>query len=642
MSCDFSGYVTKHDVRCSDGRIIRHGAFSECDGKRVPLVYQHIHDDVNNVLGHVDLECRDDGVYGYCSLNDTDSARNAAKLIKHGDIDSMSIYANQLRQNGSEVIHGIIREVSLVLSGANPEARIENLSFAHGDEIDEIEEEAIIYPGSSAAIEHSAENESEEEDDEASIEEMFKALPEDKLNMVYSMVGDILGKKPVSHSDENGTIFDTMTDEQQDAVCDMLVDMLEDAGVDVDEFLGESEDDEEDEEEEELDDVSIAQSAIDEEGVNMPHRNVFEGVDEHAENGQVLTHSAIEEIFKNAKRIGSLKDAFAEAGYADVMPANAPADGGSLQHSITDIDVLFPEVHNVTPTPAQIARPMEWVPRVLNAVKKSPFNRIKSTAANLTADEARARGYIKGKKKIEEQITLLKRVTTPQTVYKLQKLDRDDIIDITDLDVVAWLKSEMRMMLNEELARAVLVGDGRLTSDESKIKEDNIRPILSDADTYAVHYRTSTTVPKTAEELEAFIDAIIRAKKDYKGSGSPTLFIGNDLLTSMRLLRDRDGYRRYKTDQELADDLRVSSICEVQLFDDLKQREVNGKQLSFGAIIVNLSDYTMGATRGGQVTLFDDFDIDYNKYSYLIETRCCGALTQPASALVFEFGEAED
>lgn len=661
MSYDFSGWATKNDVRCSDGRVIRSGAFKDCDGARVPLVWQHVHDNPNNVLGHADLEVREDGVYANCSLNDTVAGRNAAEFVKHGDVTAMSIYANQLRQNGSDVIHGVIREVSLVLAGANPEARIENLSFAHSDgTIDEIDEEAIIYSGA-GIVEEDAMQHSDDSDFD-----WIEELSPEQQYVVYSVIAEMLGDDDLEHSDDDmpnlGDVFDSLSRQEREEVYDAIGEILDESGIDIedldldddeDEDVDDDYDDDYDEDEEEYEDDdfsyeddepdgddSMAQSSIPVEEGNIMRRNVFEGVTESVDTPTALSHSEIEDIFKNARRLGSLKDAFNEAGFEDVMAA--PEAGDSMQHGITDIDILFPEVHNVTPQPAIISRPMEWVSVVMNGTRKSPFNRIKSTAANLTEEEARARGYIKGKKKIEEQIKLLKRATTPQTIYKLQKFDRDDIIDITDLDVVAWIKREMRTMLNEEIARAILVGDGRTDVDESKIKEDNIRPIRSDGDTYAIHYRTSATKPKTKEELENFIDSIIRAKKDYRGSGNPIMFIGTDLLTEMRLLRDADGYRRYKTDQELADDLRVSRIVDIQLLDQLKPREVGGKQLEFGAIIVNLSDYTVGANKGGQVTLFDDFDIDYNKYSYLIETRMCGCLTQPMSALVFEFGEAAD
>lgn len=622
LAYDFGGYVTKHDLRCSDGRVIRRGAFEAMDGKTVPLVWNHMHNEMDNILGHVELENRKDGVYGRVTLNETEMGRRARELVKNGDITAMSIYANQLNQVGSDVTHGVIREVSLVLSGANPGALIDNVYIKHSDDdIEEIEGEAVIYHGFDGidqgdVVEHAAveapvrpaqaptqsqaraEEESQSEDsDDPTIEDIVDTMNEDQKMAMYALIG-------------------------------AAIEGAQDAGSE--EPPAEVGDDEE----------TMSQSGMEEED-NMAHSNVFENNGAVAAEERTLQHDAltaeeIQEIFTEAKRVGSLKDVVIQHGFENLTVVNDDV----LQHGVQQIDVLFPEVHNVTPTPATIKRPMEWVSGVLGGVQKSPFNRIKSMAFDLTEEEARARGYIKGKKKVEEQIKALKRTTTPQTVYKLQKLDRDDVIDITDFDIVAYLKSEMRMMLDEELARAVLVGDGRTAVDESKIKEDNIRPIWGDDDVYTIHNRRQTK-PSTAEEINAFIDDIIRAHKEYKGSGQPTLFIGTDLLTEMRLLKDGDGYRRYKTDAELASDLRVSKIVEVQLLDGLK-RQADGKEIEFGALIVNLRDYTMGATRGGQVTLFDDFDLNYNKMEYLIETRCCGALTQPASALAFEFGEAAD
>ena len=569
MKYDFSGYATKNNLRCSDGRTIRPGAFRDCDGATVPLVWQHMHNSADNVLGHADLEERGDGVYAYCTFNSTPSGQNAKELVKHGDVTALSIYANQLKQKGSDVIHGMIREVSLVLSGANPGATIDNVSFAHSDgTYEEIDDEAIITPGD-GYIAHADDSEEEaeeqlEENGDETIQDVFDTLSEKQKNAVYAIIGAA----------------------------------LEDQGGE------ESEDDEEDE---------MAQSEF--EGDYMKY-NVF---DAETDEANVLSHSDMVAIFEDAPRFGSLRESV-------------------LQHGITDIEVLFPEAQAVNNEPYQIVRRMEWVSVVLNGVKKSPFARIKSTAVNLTEDQARAKGYIKGRKKIEEQISALRRVTTPQTVYKLQKLDRDDVIDITDFDVVAWMKQEMRMMLDEEVARAILVGDGRVGTDPEKIFPDHIRPIWSDDEMYTIH---QVIAAANATDYTAMIDSIVRSRKTYKGSGNPVMFIGPDILTEMRLLKDNDNRFRYESDAKLAEAMRVSAIHEVELFDELT-RTVDGKDRKLVAIIVNLADYTVGADKGGEVSMFDDFDLDYNKLEYLIETRISGALTQPKSAIAVEIQTTTD
>ena len=572
---DFGGYVTRNDLRCSDGRTIRHGAFADCDGKTVPLVWQHMHDSPDNVLGHALLENRDDGVYGYCSFNNTPYGIQAKGIVEHGDISSLSIYANKLKQQGGDVIHGVIREVSLVLAGANPGAFIDNLSFSHGDgTYDTIEDEAVIYSGVGIVMHADEEDDekpapkqddSEDDGDGETVEDVFNTLSEKQKNVVYAIIGAALEEKG-----EGG-----QTAEHYDF----------------------------------------------QEGDNMKY-NVFDAASEEA---TTLTHSDMSAIIENAKRNGSLKDA---------AMAYLNSDPNALAHGITDIEILFPEAQMVGGnTPGFIQRRTDWVSKVMNGVHKSPFARVKSNAANITMEEARARGYIKGNQKLEEQFTVMKRSTDPTTIYKLQKLDRDDIVDITDFDVVAWMKGEMRMMLDEEIARAILVGDGRSPASNDKIPEDHIRPIWTDDEVYAEHTVLANTTPVTD-----VIDAIIRMKKAYRGSGQPTMFIGTDLLTDMRLLKDGDGYRRYKNDSELADDLRVKDIVEIELLDGLT-RTVNGKTRTLGAIIVNLNDYNCGANKGGQVTLFDDFDLNFNKYEYLIETRMSGALYQPKSALVLEFAD---
>ena len=619
---DFGGYVTRNDLRCSDGRTIRHGAFADCDGKTVPLVWQHMHDSPDNVLGHALLENRDDGVYGYCSFNNTPFGIQAKGIVEHGDISSLSIYANKLKQQGGDVIHGVIREVSLVLAGANPGAFIDNLSFSHGDgTYDTIEDEAVIYSGTGIMMHAdeeddekpaSKQDDSEDGDDGETVEDVFNTLTEKQKNVVYAIIGAALegeGGQTAQHADDEGEaaddsgdgetvedVFNTLSEKQKNVV------------------------------------YAIIGAALEGEGGEATHYDYNEGdfmkynvFDEATNETDVLTHSDMEAIIEDAKRNGSLKDA---------ALAYLNSDSNALAHGITDIEILFPEAQMVGGnTPGFIQRRTDWVNKVMNGVHKSPFARVKSNAANITMEEARARGYIKGHQKAEEQFTVMKRTTDPTTIYKLQKLDRDDIVDITDFDVIAWMKGEMRMMLDEEIARAILVGDGRSPMSDDKIPEDHIRPIWTDEEVFAEH----TVLAKTTTTTD-IIDAIIRMKKAYRGSGQPTMFIGTDLLTEMRLLKDGDGYRRYKNDSELADDLRVKDIVEIELLDGLT-RTVNGKTRTLGAIIVNLNDYNCGANKGGQVTLFDDFDLNFNKYEYLIETRMSGALYQPKSALVLEFAD---
>lgn len=576
MKCDFSGYATKNDLKCSDGRIIRHNAFKESDGETVPLVWQHVHTDPTNVLGHAKLENRSDGVYAYCYLNNSEYGSQAKTLIKHGDINALSIYANRLVQNGNDVVHGKIREVSLVLSGANPGALIDNLSITHGDSSEQLDDEAIIYTGLELA--HSEDEEEEPEKEESSM-------------------GD---EKTVED------IINSMSDEQKQALYYIIGSIAEKYGLDTEE--GEkAPDDEKDDEKEEM-----AQS----EYGDVMSRNVFDN--SHPENDVTeLTHAEFTEIVNDAKRNGSLKESF-------------------LQHAekygIEGIDVLFPDAKTVTPTPDFISRQMDWVPKVLNGTHHTPFSRVKSVAADITADEARAKGYIKGKLKKEEVFKLLKRITTPTTIYKKQKLDRDDIVDITDLDTVAFVKGEMRMMLDEEIARAVLVGDNRSIDDPDKINEDNIRPIWTDDDLYSLKVRVDATA--TPDKIE---DSILRARKDYRGTGVPTLFATPDVILDMLLQKDTQGRRIYKTEQELASALRVSEIIEVPILDGLERTDkATQKKHQLLGIIVNLNDYTIGADRGGDINLFDDFDIDYNQYKYLMETRISGALTHPKSAMIIE------
>lgn len=597
---DFGGWATKNDLRCSDGRIIRRGAFKECDGETVPLVYQHNHSDMDNVVGHALLKNRPEGVYAYCYCNDTQQGKNAKELVKHGDITALSIYANRLQQSGSDVLHGAIKEVSLVLAGANPGAFIDDVNIVHSDDdsYDFLEDTAVITTGDNLELFHSDINTSEG----TAQEQTELAHADDKKDDKEKTVADDQNNNQKSNDSGNEEtvqdVFDTLTDKQKQVVYYIIGQALEKEGNSANDY----------------EDEEATHSDMED---NYMHANVFDGT---ADNGaEVLSQSEMADIFAEARHSGSLKETV-------------------LQHGITDIDVLFPDAQATTNQPQMISRRMEWVNTVLSGAHKSPFSRVKTVAANITEDEARAKGYIKSKQKKEEVFPVLKRVTTPQTIYKLQKLDRDDIIDITDFDVVAWMKGEMRVMLDEELARAALIGDGRTPGAEDKINESNIRPIWTDDELYAIHATVTEGENDEATALE-MIDAFVKAADQYRGSGNPTLFIGRKQLTAMRLLKDKNGYRLYKSDQELADDLRVSKIVPVELFDD-QTRSVGGKTRKLGGIVVNMSDYTFGSTRGGEVNLFDDFDLDYNKYEYLIETRCCGALTVPYSALVIELEAA--
>lgn len=565
-SYDFSGWATRNNLKCSDGRTIMRDAFKDNDGRTVPLVWNHEHNDPFSVLGHAMLENKPEGVYAYCKFNDTESGQNAKLLVQHGDVVALSIYANQLKQQNGNVYHGAIREVSLVLAGANPGAFIDSI-IKHDDGTDE---EAIIYSGEEDIILAHAEEENKPE---------LKEKKEEP-KMAEKTVKDV---------------FDEMTEEQKTVVYAMIGQALEDAGVDIDD-----EDKKEDE-------------------TPMKH-NVFDMDEEMKDN--VLSHSEMNAIFSDAKRYGSLKDSV-------------------LAHGINNIDYLFPEAQSLNTPPDFITRDMGWVQKVMNSVHHTPFSRIKSMFANLTEDDARAKGYIKGKLKKDEVFGLLKRTTTPTTIYKKQKLDRDDVVDITDFDVVAWLKSEMRMMLDEEIARAILVGDGRTSGSDDKINESNIRPIWTDEDLYTIKSIVNVAKDATAAAVASeFIDQAVRARKDYKGSGSPKLFIAEELLTECLLLKDVNGRRIYKDVNELATAMMVSEIVVVPVMEGLKRTSSSdGGTYHLKGIIVNMNDYNVGADKGGAVNMFDDFDIDYNAQKYLIETRCSGALIKPYSAIVLETKE---
>lgn len=573
---DFCGWATRNDLKCSDGRVIRRDAFKHNDGQQVPLVWSHQHSDVNDVLGHALLENRDEGVYAYCKFNETESGRTAKLLVQHGDVNALSIYANQLQQQGSNVMHGNIRELSLVLAGANPGAFIESI-IKHGEES---EEEGIIYTGEKLTLAHAEESAEKKEEPkeekkdnsekEKTIGDVLNTLTEEQKTAVYAIVG-----QAVQHGDEN------------------------------------SENDE------------------DEEETTMKH-NLFDK-DTQQQEENVISHDDMQVIIADAKRYGSMKDSFlAHSTEIEYAPKSGT-------YGINTPDYLFPEARNLNTPPEFIKREMGWVQKVMGGVHHSPFSRIKSMFADITEDDARAKGYIKGKLKKEEVFGLLKRTTTPTTIYKKQKMDRDDVIDITDFDVIAWLKSEMRMMLDEEIARAILVGDGRSSSSDDKINEMNIRPIWKDEDLFTIKSTIEVDAAATADQrAKAFIRACIKSRKNYKGSGTPTLFTTDDVLTDCLLLEDANGRVIYDTEEKLRTALRVSSIVTVPVMENLKREDSTGASLDLMGIIVNLADYNIGADKGGAVNMFDDFDIDYNQQKYLIETRCSGALIKPFSAIALE------
>lgn len=588
-ACDFSGWATRNDLKCSDGRVIRRDAFKHDDGIKVPLVWNHQHNDPRNVLGHAWLENRPEGVYTYGFFNDSESGEIGKILVKHGDICALSIYANQLQQRGCDVLHGEIREVSLVHAGANPGAFIDSM-LKHGENSDD---EAIIYTGMPLYLSHSDADKQEDKADDGEKKETSekKDDPEKKTD-----------------SDEEKTVADvinSMTEEQKNVMYAMIGRAMDDQG----ESDPESEDNN--------DDDSKG-------GTNTMKHNVFDKDDRQKEN--VLVHSdgsevsseEISTIFGDIKRYGSLKDSV-------------------LAHGIDNVDYLFPDAQTLASTPEFIQRDTGWVKKVMSGVHHTPFSRIKSIFADITEDDARAKGYFKGKLKKEEVFGLLKRTTTPTTVYKKQKMDRDDVVDITDFDVVAWLKSEMRMMLDEELARAYLIGDGRLASSDDKINEQNIRPILKDEELYTIQATVSVQSSATEDDkAREFIRTAIKARKNYKGSGQPTLYTTEDILTDCLLLTDTTGRDLYTDVAQLAKKLRVKEIVTVPVMEGVNGK--NGGALM--GIIVNLADYNVGADRGGAVNMFDDFDIDYNQQKYLIETRCSGALIKPYSAIALELSTA--
>lgn len=576
---DFTGWATKANLKCSDGRTIMQNAFKDDDGRTVPLVWNHQHNDPTNVLGHALLENRPEGVFAYCKFNDSEAGKTAKLLVQHGDVNALSIWANQLTEKMSQVYHGVIREVSLVLAGANPGASIQSvLEHSDGEGF-----EAEIFTGENIELYHADEeegtkktsstddskkdSEGEKKDDEETIEDVFNTLSEKQKNAVYAIIGAA----------------------------------VEDA-----------------EEESDDDDSADGDNSKGGNDNTMKH-NVFDNDEKKQEN--VLSHDAMQTIVNDAKRYGSLKDSF--LAHAE-------------EYGIQDIDWLFPEARTLNNPPDFIKRDTGWVSKVMGAVHKSPFSRIKSVFADITEDEARAKGYMKGKLKKEEVFSLLKRTTTPTTVYKKQKMDRDDVIDITDFDVVAWIKGEMRMMLDEEIARAILIGDGRLASSDDKINEQNIRPISKEEELFAVQAPVTVASAATDDDkAKEFIRTVIKSRKQYKGSGNPVLYTTEDWVTNCLLLTDANGRDLYESVDKLATKLRVREIVTVEAMENAKGKD--DKPLI--GILVNLNDYNVGADKGGSINMFDDFDIDYNQQKYLIETRCSGALTKPFSAIVYTLNE---
>lgn len=604
MNYDFCGWASKNNLRCSDGRVIRTGAFAHDDGKTVPLVWNHQHNSIDDVLGHALLENRPEGLYAYCSFNETAKGQNAKAAVQHGDVTAMSIWANGLQEiesrNAKEVLHGVVREVSLVLAGANPGAFVESV-VAHGEPMEDGDDECILHTGDGIILAH-AENDP----------------PSDKPKE---------GEKNMGGEDSKGgetvkEVLDTLSEKQKSAVAIVIGQAIAD---------------------------TKAQNNDEEEDEDLKH-NIFEGEENYGQ-ARPLTQEDMGEIFKTAKAMGSLKEA---------VIWHSENDGGVLAHAIdtTGMDVatgkqtygfndpsmLFPDYKSLNNPPEWISRNMDWVKKVMSGVHHTPFSRIKSVYANITEDEARARGYIKGKLKKEEVFTTLKRTTDPQTIYKKQKMDRDDIVDITDFDVIAWIRAEMRVMLDEEIARAILIGDGRAADSDDKIQENHVRPIVKDVPLYNVTTKISVAASATeADQAKETIRQMIKSRKNYKGSGNPTFFTTEDVLTEMLLLEDGIGHKLYKTEAELATALRVSSIVTVEPMEGYKisiTEDSATKEYPLIGVAVNLADYNIGADKGGEVNMFDDFDIDYNQYKYLIETRISGALIKPYSALTYVLDKA--
>lgn len=616
---DFSGWATKNNIQCSDGRTIMKDAFKQNDGQKVPLVWNHQHNDPSEVLGHALLENRADGVYAYCKFNDTESGQTAKSLVLNGDVDKLSIYANKLKTKMNNVMHGCIREVSLVLAGANPGAYIDSV-IAHGEDSDE---EAIIYNDGEISLDNE-ENKSEDiqHNDES---DNTKKEKEDSSKMEDEVKKDDQEKENKQDEKTFKDVFETLNEEQKEAVYAIVGQALS----------HNDENDDEDSEDEESNEENKEDG-----GEEIMKHNVFNN---DSNNDEVLQHSEImAEAIRDAKKYGSMRDSVLahadEAGLTEQQANRAINNITKWDGTGNAIDLLFPEATELYREPRMIEKDNSWVAKVMNAAKHTPFSRVKTTFGRMNEETARAKGYIKGNKKANIALSVLNRVTTPTTVYIKNEIDRDDVIDITDFDVVAWQKREMRKQLDKELALAMLLGDGRDVSDANKINEQNIRPVISDDDMYTIKYTVTKGKDYTQEgnsysdndsRTKGIIRAALRARKEYKGSGTPTFFTTEDIVTDMLLIEDQNGRRIYNTVTELAIALRCKEIVTIPEMEAEAYKDVYG-------VIVNMNDYTAGADKGGSVNMFDDFDIDYNQMKYLIETRMSGALTVPYSAIVLK------
>ena len=653
---DFAGWATKNNIRCSDGRTIMHGAFSADNGKRVPLVWNHQHDNVRNVLGHADLEERPEGVYAYCSFNNTEHGQDAKDCVKHGDIVALSIYANQLKQNGANVIHGAIREVSLVLAGANRGAVIDSV-LEHGELSDDSAEISFVGYGD-IEIHHS---DLDEQDDDYEDEELDsyqeddedEEVEEDDENLQHADNGEAKKEEKKDDGETVADVMNTLTDKQRKAVAIIIEQAIADSKGDnsMSHADGDAQNDAENDDET-VEDVyntlnekqkkvvnfliGEALKNKDSEGGSEMKHNVFEG-SENVQN--TISHAEIHEICRVGKQMGSLKAAVDQA-YEEGVLEHAEGDYG-----INNIDYLFPDAKAMTTEPELIKRDMGWVDDVFNGVHRTPFKRVKSVFADITEDEARAKGYIKGKFKKEEVFTLLKRTTDPQTIYKKQKLDKDDLEDLEDnFNVLPWIKNEMNMMFREEVARAILIGDGRPSSSDDKIQENHIRPIYNDEDLFTVKVPVEVKSGATEDDIaRALIKAMVKARKQYKGTGNPTFFTTEDYLTDCLLIENTLGERLYKSEAEVATAMRASKITTVEPMENKTISITNeGRSTSYPlmGVLVNLTDYNVGAKNGGKTDFFEDFDIDFNQQKYLYEARMSGALKKPFSAISFYLVEA--
>ena len=651
---DFAGWATKNNIRCSDGRTIMHGAFSADNGKRVPLVWNHQHDNVRNVLGHADLEERPEGVYAYCSFNNTEHGQDAKDCVKHGDIVALSIYANQLKQNGANVIHGAIREVSLVLAGANRGAVIDSV-LEHGELSDDSAEISFVGYGD-IELHHS---DLDDQDDDYEDEELddYQEDEEDEEDEENLQHADNSEAKKEEKEDDGETVADvmnTLTDKQRKAVAIIIEQAIADSKGDksMSHADGDAQNDAENDDET-VEDVyntlnekqkkvvnfliGEALKNKDSEGGSEMKHNVFEG-SENVQN--TISHAEIHEICRVGKQMGSLKAAVDQA-YEEGVLEHAEGDYG-----INNIDYLFPDAKAMTTEPELIKRDMGWVDDVFNGVHRTPFKRVKSVFADITEDEARAKGYIKGKFKKEEVFTLLKRTTDPQTIYKKQKLDKDDLEDLEDnFNILPWIKNEMNMMFREEVARAILIGDGRPSSSDDKIQENHIRPIYNDEDLFTVKVPVEVKTGATEDDIaRALIKAMVKARKQYKGTGNPTFFTTEDYLTDCLLIENTLGERLYKSEAEVATAMRASKITTVEPMENktITITAEGGRSTSYPlmGVLVNLTDYNVGAKNGGKTDFFEDFDIDFNQQKYLYEARMSGALKKPFSAVSFYLVEA--